>query len=83
MCGIRNWREFTKPVLVAVACAYGNALAALGAAAGKHCGPCFGLHSRQKTMRLCAMAAVRLECALWHNTALLISLRKFLPEGKF
>ena len=51
------------------------------AAAGKHRCPGLGLHPCQKTVCLRPMAAVRLECALGHNTALLISL-KFLPEGK-
>jgi hypothetical protein len=64
-----------KATLVAVAGAYSDALAALGATAGKHRCACLGLHPRQKAMRLRPMAAVRLECALGHNTALLISLK--------
>jgi hypothetical protein len=67
--------------LVAVAGTHGNALPALGATARKHRCSRFGLHARQKAMCLRPMAAVWLECALGHNTALLISL-KFLPEGK-
>ena len=70
-------------MLVAISSANGNALAALGTTAGKYCCPGFSLHPRQKSVRLGSVAAVRLECALWHDTALLISLRKFVPEGKF
>ena len=75
-------RSPVKLVLVAVAGTHGNALAALGAAAGKHCCPCLGFHPGQKAVSLRPMAAVRLECALGHNTALLISLKNFCLEGK-
>ncbi len=61
--------------LVAVAGADSNALTALGTAAGKDGSAGFRLHPRQKSVRLRAVAAVRLECALGHNTALLISVK--------
>jgi hypothetical protein len=61
--------------LVAVAGTYRNAFAAFGAAAGKNRSPRLGFHTRQKAVRLRSMAAVRLECALGHNAALLISLK--------
>jgi hypothetical protein len=66
-----------KFALVAVAGAYRNALAPFGAAAGKNRGPRLSFHTRQKAVRLRAMTAVGLECALGHNTALLISLKNF------
>ena len=69
-------------MLVAVAGTHRNALASLGAAAGKHRGPGLGFHPCQKTVCLRPMAAVRLECALGHSTALLYLTLKFLPEGK-
>jgi len=68
--------------LVAVAGTHGYALATLGTAAGKHCCPGLGFHPRQKAVCLRPMAAVRLECALGHSTALLYLTLKFLPEGK-
>ncbi len=75
--------ERKEGCLVAVSSAYGNALAALGTTARQYSSPGFGLHPRKESVRFCAVAAVRLKCALWHDSALLISLRKFVPEGKF
>jgi hypothetical protein len=63
------------PALIAVAGAYRNALAPFGASAGKNRGSRFRFHTRKKTVRLRAMAAVRLKCALGHDAALLISLK--------
>jgi hypothetical protein len=65
----------SESVLVAVAGTYGNAFAAFGAATGQHRGPRLSFHTRQKAVRLRAMTAVGLECALGHNAALLISLK--------
>ena len=67
MYGIRHCEKR----LVAVAGAYSNALAALGAAARKHRCPCLGLHPRQKAVGLRSVAPIGLKCALGHNTALL------------
>jgi hypothetical protein len=69
--------------LVAVAGTNGNALTTLGAAAGQHRGSGFGLHTRQETVGLGPMTAVRLKCALWHNTALLILRKNFCLEASF
>jgi hypothetical protein len=57
--------------LVAEASAHGHSLAANGAAAAQHGSAAFGLHSRAKSVRLNALAAVRLKCALGHENALL------------
>ena len=64
-----------ESALVAVAGAYRNAFAPFGAAAGKNRSPRLSFHTRQKAVRLRAMTAVGLECALGHNAALLISLK--------
>jgi hemolysin activation/secretion protein len=58
--------------LVAVARADGYTLAANGTAAAQHGCARLGLHTRAESMRLGAMAAVRLKCALGHKNALLL-----------
>jgi hypothetical protein len=57
--------------LVAVSCADGNAVTALGAAARQNSGSALGLHAAAKTMGLRAAATIRLKCALRHGSALL------------
>lgn len=63
--------------LIAIAGADSNALAALGAAARKHGSSCLGFHPREESMGLRPVTAVRLKCALRHDTALLILLKNF------
>jgi hypothetical protein len=69
--------------LVAVAGTHGNAFAPFGATAGKHCCAGLGLHPGQKAVCLRTVAAVRLECALGHNAALLISLKNLCLKASF
>ncbi len=57
--------------LVAVTGADRDALAALGAAARQYGLPSFALHAGPEAMRLGAVAAIRLKCALRHRSALL------------
>lgn len=66
-----NTRAEDMKILVAVARAHSDALAALRAAAGKHSGPGLGLHAASKAVNLGTTAAVGLKCALRHGTALL------------
>ncbi len=57
--------------LVAIPGADGDALAADRTATAQYGCAALGLHPRTKTVRLNALAAVRLKCALWHENALL------------
>ncbi len=57
--------------LIAEAGADRHALAADGATAAQHGCAALGLHARAKPVRLHALAAIRLKCALGHENALL------------
>jgi hypothetical protein len=57
--------------LVAETGAYGDLVAALGAAAVENGSACLGLHTRKKAVCLGAMAAVGLESTLRHDKKLL------------
>jgi hypothetical protein len=54
-------------MLLAEAGLHGDPLSAFGAPARDHGLPAFGLHTRPESMRLRAMTAVRLKCALRHE----------------
>jgi hypothetical protein len=72
-----------RQALVAEACAHGNALAADGAAATQYGCAALGLHARAETMRLNALAAIGLKCALGHKNALLFLKENLRLDGKF
>ena len=63
MAGNRGGRE-----LVAVTGAYGDALAALGAAAGKNSSSALGFHTTAETVRLRTTATVGLKRTLRHES---------------
>jgi hypothetical protein len=63
--------DATRLELVAVAWRHGDTVPSLGATARQHSRTSFGLHTRAKTMRLGAVAAVGLKGALGHRTVLI------------
>ena len=69
--------------LVAETGAYGNALAADGAAAAEDGGAALGLHAGAETMGLHTLAAIGLKCALGHENALLFPKENLRLNGKF
>jgi len=68
--------------LVAESRADGDALAAGRAAAAQHGCAALGLHTRTKAVSLDAAAAIRLKCALGHESALLFPLENLRLDGK-
>jgi len=69
--------------LVAEAGADRYTLAANRAAAAQHGCAGLGLHARTKSVRLGAMAAVGLKCALGHKNALPLLVENLCLDGKF
>ena len=68
--------------LVAESSADRYTLAANGATTAQHRGASLGLHARAKSVRLHAMAAVGLKCALGHRIALLLPIGNLCLDGK-
>jgi hypothetical protein len=58
--------------------AYGDTLAAGGAAAAEHGGAGIGLHARPEAVSLCTVAAVGLKCTFGHGNPLLFSKENLL-----
>jgi hypothetical protein len=70
-------------MLVAEACAHRYTLAANGATAAQYSCAALGLHPRAEAMRLHALAAIGLKCALGHKNALLFPNENLRLNGKF
>jgi hypothetical protein len=75
-------KQIDRQTLVAEAGADSHTLAADGATAAQHGCAAFGLHPRAESVRLNALAAVGLECALRHKNALLFLIENLCLDGK-
>jgi hypothetical protein len=76
MAGRNNWKAS-----VAEAGANRHTLPSDGAAAAQHGGASLGLHARAEPVRLHAVAAIGLKCALGHENTLLFPVKNLRLDG--